>query len=210
MAQLAVCPWLNLPYKISTVNFKNRLSHEIKAFSEEQLQEFIQQGAVIKKNKQYRLVLHYRQFTIECPILHMDDGSYRMIWPAFLLPNRPYPAFVYLFAAAPYLSSGKSQRATAGKIRSFFGLTTFCHTTIGRFLLRFFPILPYLIKCGAQITNNWGLNKSHFTPRKHWDKSQNALADEINQLIEPALRAPPEFGSWLASQYWLDTLQFIV
>ena len=31
----------------------------------EELQEFITQGAVIKKNKQYLLIIHHRQFTLE-------------------------------------------------------------------------------------------------------------------------------------------------
>jgi len=38
--------------KNSQVNFKKGLSQEIRAFSEEELQEFISYGAVIKKNKQ--------------------------------------------------------------------------------------------------------------------------------------------------------------
>ncbi|MCL5779537.1 MAG: hypothetical protein M1119_01020 [Firmicutes bacterium] len=46
----------------------------------------------------------------------MDDGSYRIIWPSFKLPNRPYPVFVYLYAAARYLSSGESMRVTAHNV----------------------------------------------------------------------------------------------
>lgn len=140
----------------------------------------------------------------------MDDGSYQMIWPSFKLPNRPYPLFVYLYAVAWYLSSGESQRETAEKVIHFFGLETFSHSTICRFLRRLYPILPYLIQYGAQIINNWGVNKSQVIPRKHWDKSRHALAEQLNRLIEPVLRSPPEFGSWLAFEYWTVTSKFIV
>lgn len=85
---------MNITFKISRVNFKKRLPHEVKTFSEEELKEFIDQGAVVKKNKQYHLAIHHRQFSIEGPILLMDDDSYRMLWPSFLLPNRSYPGFV--------------------------------------------------------------------------------------------------------------------
>ena len=202
---------MNITLRISNVNFKNRkLPLEVAVFSAEELQEFTRQGAIIKKSRQYRLVLHYRQFTIGCPVLRMDDGSYQMIWPSFKLPHRPYPVFVYLYAVAWYLSSGESQRATAEKVMHFFGLETFSHTTIGRFLRRLYPIMPYLIQYGAQIINNWGVAISQVIPRKHWDKSQYALAEQLMNLIEPVLRSPPAFGGWLAYTYWREVSKFIV
>ncbi len=137
---------MNITLKISTVNLKNRLPQEVQAFSAEELQEFITKGVVIQRNKQYLLIIHHRQFTLECPILLMDDGSYQMIWPSFKLPNRPYPVFVYLYAAARYLSSGESQRSTAQKVIHVFGLETFSHSTLCRFLAKIYQILPYLIQ----------------------------------------------------------------
>lgn len=201
---------MNITFKISRVNLKKRLPHEVKTFSEEELKGFIDQGAVVKKNKQYRLVIHHRQFMIECPILLMDDGSYRMIWPSFLLPNRPYPGFVYLFALAIYLSSALSQRGAADKTRNFFGLATFSHSTICRFLPRFFPILPYLVQYGAQILNDWGAGTSTAVPKKHWEKAQHEQAQKLFKYIEPALRSPPEFGDWLAYRHFEATGKFIV
>lgn len=201
---------MNITLKICNVNFKKGLPQEVRVFSEEDLQEFIRQGLVVKKYKQYVLTLHYRQFIIECPVLRTDDGAYRVIWPSFLLPNRPYPAFIYIFAAATYLSIGKSQRITAEKVRSFFGMTTFCHSTICRFLPRFFPILPYLVKYGAQISHDWGANPCEIVPRKHWDAFRNESAAELIRLIEPVLGRPIEFGNWLAYRYWADTGKFII
>lgn len=196
--------------KICQVNFKKRLPQEIQVFSEEELQEFIAQGAVIMKSKQYLLVLHYRQFTIECPILLMEDGSYQIIWPSFKLPNRPYPIYVYLYAAAWYLSSGESMRVAARKVINVFGLTTFSHTTISRFLRKLYQTLPYLLHYGAQIVKGWDHAISRVIRRKHWDEPQYEKAQQLNGLIEPVLRSPPEVGNWLAYQYWTDTKKFIV
>ena len=201
---------MNITLKISTVNLKNRLPQEVRAFSPEELQEFITQGTVIKKKKQYLLIIHHRQYTLECPILHMNDGSYRMIWPSFKLPNRPYPVFVYLYAVAWYLSNGESMRSTAQKVMHFFGLSTFSHSTLCRFLPKLYPILPFLIQYGAQIFNDWGAAISQVVPRNHWDKPQCELAEQLNGFLAPALRAPPEFGSWLAYQYFTDTDRFLV
>ncbi|WP_291299881.1 hypothetical protein [Desulfosporosinus sp. BICA1-9] len=201
---------MNITLKISTVNLKNRLPQEVRAFSAEELQEFITQGTVIKKKKQYLLIIHHRQFTLQCPILRMDDGSYQMIWPSFKLPNRSYPVFVYLYAVAWYLSSGESMRSTAQKVIKVFGLTTFSHSTLCRFLPKLYPILPYLIQYGAQIINDWGSTTSRVVPRKHWDKLKCVLAEQLIGLLEPVLRVPPEFGSWFAYQYFTDTDRFLV
>jgi len=201
---------MNITLKIARVNFKKRLPYQVKIFSSEELQEFIRQGAVIRKNKQYQLVIHYRQFIIECPILLMNDGRYRMIWPSFLLPNRPYPVFVYLFAIVTYISSSLSQRGAADKTRNFFGLTTFDHSTVCRVLPRFFPILPYLVQYGAQILTDWGAGTSTAVRKKHWNNAQNVQAQELFKFIEPTLRSPPEFGEWLAYWYFEDTGKFIV
>lgn len=196
--------------RISQVNFKKRTPREIQVFSEEELQEFIAHGAVIKKNKQYLMVLHYRQITIECPILLMNDGSYQIVWPSFKLPNRPYPVYVYLYAAAWYLSSGESMRVTAQKVIHAFGLETFSHTTISRFLRKLYQTLPYLLRYGIQIINDWGLTMSQVIGRKHWDEPQYEKAQQLNGLIDPVLRSPPEFGNWLAYQYWTEANNFIV
>jgi hypothetical protein len=201
---------MNITLKISTVNLKNRLPHEVRIFSDEELQEFITQGTIIRKNKKYVLIIHHRQFTIECPILRMNGGGYRMIWPSFKLPNRPYPVFVYLNAVAWYLSSGESMRSTAQKVIRLFGLTTFSHSTLCRFLPKLYLALPYLIQYGAQIINDWGAATPQIVPRKHWDEPQFALVGQLYGILEPALRAPPEFSNWLAYQYWTDTNRFLV
>ena len=201
---------MNITLKISTVKLNNRLPQEIRVFSAEELQEFLTQGTIIKKKKRYLLIIHHREYIIECPILRRNDGQYQMIWPSFKLPNRPYPVFVYLHAVARYLSSGESMRSTAKKVMHVFGLETFSHSTLCRFLPKLYPILPYLIKYGAQIINDWGATTSRLVPRIHWDKQQCVLAEQLKGFLEPALRAPPEFGNWLAYQRFTETGRFIV
>jgi hypothetical protein len=165
---------------------------------------------VIKKNKQYVMVLHYRTITIECPILLMKDGSCQIVWPSFKLPNRPYPVFVYLYAAALYLSSGESMRDTAARTIKAFGLETFAHTTISRFLPKIYQALPGLIGYGAQVAGEWGAGLSRVIRRKHWDEALYEKAVQLCSLIDPILRAPPEFGNWLAQQYWQGRMSFLV
>lgn len=116
------------------------------------------------------MIIQHRQITIECPIMLMADGSHQIIWPSFKLPNRPYPVFVYLYAAALYLSSDESMRAVAQKVINVFGLETFSHTTICRFLQKLYQTLPYLIYYGAQIIKEFGFSKSRVIGRKHWDE----------------------------------------
>lgn len=98
--------------KICQVNFKKRLPQEIQVFSEEELREFLAQGAVIKKNKQYHLIIHYRQLVIQCPILLTPEGQYQLIWPSFKLPNRPYPLRLSLVSIQRGKYAGNRRKST--------------------------------------------------------------------------------------------------
>jgi len=137
-------------------------------------------------------------------------GSYQIVWPSFKLPNRSYPVFVYLYAAALYLSSGESMRDTAERVIKFFGLETFSHTTISRFLRKIYLTLPGLIHYGAQVVSEWGAALSRVVRRKRWDGAQCEKAEQFCNLIDPVLRAPPGFGCWLAQKYWQDSSRFLV
>ena len=196
--------------KISNVNLNKVQPYEILVFSDEDLQEFLALGTVTERKKQYAMTINYRQITIECPILKLNDGSYQLIWPSFKLPHRPYPVFVYLFAATLYLSSNYSLRLTAQKVIKTFGLATFSHTNICRLLIKLYKALPYLIRYGAQITEAFGSIVSQVVKRKHWDEQKYKNAQQLNELICYAQQSPPEFGNWLANQYWQGTNSFII
>lgn len=196
--------------KIPSVNLKDVQHPEILVFSDEDLQEFLSQGTIIKKKKRYLMIIHQRKIIIECPILRLNDGRYQLILPSFKLPNRPYPIFVYLYAVALYLSSKDSMRLTAQKVIKEFSLKTFSHTTISRFLIKLSLTLPYLIGYGAHITNTFGSLLSQVSNRKHWDEQKYKIAQQLNELICPVLQLPSEFGNWLAYQYWTDRNSFII
>jgi len=56
-----------------------------------------------------------------------------VIVPEFLIPGRPYPIYIYLFAIITYcLNPWMGQREAAKRTRKRFGLETFSHTTLGR------------------------------------------------------------------------------
>ncbi len=196
--------------KTPSFNLNKRPAQDTLAFSEGELKEYLSLGAVIKKKRQYVMVLHYHAIAIECPVLLIKDGGYQIIWPSFKLPSRPYPVFVYLYAAALYLSGGKSMRDTAERVKKFFGLATFSHTTISRFLPKIYQTLPALICYGAQIAHEWGAAISRAIRRKRWDETRYEKAEQLCNLIWPALRAPPEFGCWLAQRYWDAHACFLV
>ena len=82
----------------------------------------------------YTYVLLFGRDTYEtnCPKTQ-DDGIECLIVPEFLIPNRPYPIYVYLYGILLYsLNPEMGQRKAAEKTRKRFDLKTFSHTTLGR------------------------------------------------------------------------------
>lgn len=88
-------------------------------------------GIIAKKLHTYRLVLNFREIQVECPVILRDRHPVAVLLPAFKLPYRPYPFFVYLFAVALYLT-GLSMRKAAIITGKKFGILSFSHSTISR------------------------------------------------------------------------------
>jgi len=60
-----------------------------------------------------------------------------LIIPEILIPGRPYPIYVYLYAISTYsLNPTMGQREAAKRTRERFELKTFSHTTLGRAMKR--------------------------------------------------------------------------
>jgi len=56
-----------------------------------------------------------------------------LILPEFVIPGRPYPIYIYLYAIMTYcLNKLIGQREAAKRTQEHFGLKTFSHTTLGR------------------------------------------------------------------------------
>ena len=80
----------------------------------------------------YRLMLGRSEYEIFCPEIEDDEARYLFV-PEFMIPGRPYPIYVYLYAAVLYSSNPKmGQREAAEKTRKRFDLQKFSHTTLGR------------------------------------------------------------------------------
>lgn len=88
-------------------------------------------GIIAKKLHTYRFVLSFREIQVECPVILRDKRPVAVILPAFKLPYRPYPCFVYLFAVALYLT-GVPMRKAAMITSKKFGIPGFSHSTISR------------------------------------------------------------------------------
>ena len=85
-------------------------------------------------------IIHYQGRThyITCFVLRDKKKEDVLFVPDFLVPSRPYPIYVYLYAISLYCENpGMSQRKVAEATRKEFGLEKFSHTTVGRALKAF-------------------------------------------------------------------------
>jgi len=82
----------------------------------------------------YQLTLGGIGYEVTCvEIWQKGDTEHSLIMPAFLIPHRTYPTYVYTFAINLYSSNPQlGQRKVAKETREEFGLKTFAHTTVGR------------------------------------------------------------------------------
>ena len=84
-------------------------------------------------------------------------------------------------------------RKAAEKTRKVFGMETFDHSTICRFLTKIYLAIPALVRYGAQIMSEWGALVTRATRRKRWDEEMYEKAEQLCGLIDHILRAPPAF-----------------
>jgi hypothetical protein len=93
-----------------------------------------------RHERRYKIKESYKEYIVIC--LEYRNEAMRaepvVILPEFLVPGRPYPVYVYLYAIDLYSGAPeKGQRWAAAETRERFGLTTFAHTTLGRALRAF-------------------------------------------------------------------------
>ena len=109
----------------------------------------------------YKQKFEHREYIIVCPEYRnkANGGEPVVIIPEFLIPGRPYPVYIYLYAIDLYSSNPKlSQRAAAKATRKHFGLSTFSHTTLGRALKRFVENVGEKMKTGSDRQHEEGEN----------------------------------------------------
>lgn len=168
----------------------------------EEFEKFREERLINRKKRTYRMVLHHREIQVECPVLMDRNRAVGVIMPAFKLPYRPYPCYVYLFAVALYLA-GDSMRKAAGKVRKKFGIPGFSHSTISRVL----SILLSKADLLSAVSEPDMLGKSlpgrpAFPERSAWTQEKKKAAFQLFKSLSPLL-ADPESGIWLVYRYFM-------
>lgn len=175
---------------------------------------FRKEGLIDSKKRTYRMVLHHREIQVECPVLMDGNRAVGVILPAFKLPYRPYPCYVYLFAIALYLV-GDSMRKAAGKIQKRFGISGFSHSTISRtwsILILKADLLSAVSDPDTEQSTDTvpDLNlpgksiPGHpvFLERVSWTQEKKQAALQLFKYLSPLLTSP-EVGMLLAYRYFM-------
>jgi hypothetical protein len=118
---------------------ENNENNELRVNSPEIENQYLSAG-YSRHERRYQLKDQYKEHVVVCPEFRSDaDGGKPIVLiPEFLVPGRPYPLYVYLYAIALYSNMPeKGQRWAAEETRKRFGLATFAHTTLGRALKAF-------------------------------------------------------------------------
>lgn len=171
----------------------------------------------LKTGKYLRRKLAYYKFFIEkklillCPMLKIKGGKNAVLWPSEKLPGRPYPVYVYLYAAAVYLTEDISMRKAAEKTRNKFDLETFSHSTLSRALKKLRKnILQYLPLFRLFIGIN--LCRPPLIKRRRWREDQTEEYKKLLDVIGSVLiedRGLP-FGANLNYRFYNVTQKFII
>ena len=172
-------------------------------------EEFImlqKEGLIARKSRTYHMTLQHKDIQVECPVLLNDKRSVGVILPAFKLPYRSYPCYVYLFAILLHLM-GDSMRRAAVKVQKRFGLSRFSHSTISRS----FALLALKADLLAEVSLSNGEDtptprsfpgRSALMVRSSWSQEIHRAAARIFPILFPLLDRP-ELGVWLFYRYFM-------
>lgn len=179
----------------------------------EEFEKLRQAGVVAKKKRIYRMVLYYRDIQVECPVQLDGKKPIGIIFPAFKLPYRKYPVFVYLYAVALYLT-GESMRKAARATAEKFGVPKFSHSTVSRTLDALTLKVDELaaICPPAKELPQAGVASDCATPtalpgqpslvvRPRWKEERKQAAPQLFNVLA-SLLSSPESGNMLAYRYF--------
>jgi len=115
------------------IEIGNPKNKTINVLTPEEVDEYHKNGFKIKE-RTYQVTVGQNGYEVNClEIWQKGDKEHSLIIPAFLMPHRVYPVYVYVYAINLYSSSQQlSQRKVAEATRKKYGLETFAHTTVGR------------------------------------------------------------------------------
>lgn len=181
--------------------------------SDETIEKHITSGLKSRRKISYKLHLNNRELQLECPLIKNPHQN-TVIWPAFKLPYRKYPAHIYLYAAALYLSSNLSMRKVAAKVRRTFGLEKFSHSTLSRTLKKLAENALDLSKLNITDTPNCKntTDGKSLIPRRNWDTTRQDKYRLLLQILIPVLDKSRtiEYGSLLNYSYFNETNNFLI
>ena len=159
------------------------------------------------KTRVYRVIQDNFEYDLLCPERITETQEKMVFWPSFKLPYRKYPVYVYLYAAALYLSTEKSMREVAFEIRRKFGLEKFSHSTVSRTLKKLRNNLDILIEIGTQ-------PEDFKTPvkRRKWDNKKSNEYENLLRAISTILidSKTNSFGSLLNYKFFSKTGKFLL
>ena len=162
-------------------------------------------GLVSQRKRSYRMVVHHREIQVDCPILMDGKRPVGAILPAFKLPYRLYPCYVYLFAVALYLV-GNSMRKTAITVQKKFGIPGFGHSTISRVLSML--VLKADLLTAVSLDNNVDLSQKSLPghpallERMSWSQEKKQASFQLFNVLTPLLCTPP-LGIQLVYRYFM-------
>jgi hypothetical protein len=168
-------------------------------------QEYLNAG-YRRYERSYKIKEQHKEYTIICPEFRNDTKGLKpiVVIPEFLVPGRPYPLYVYLYAINLYSSAPeKGQRWAAESTRKYFRLETFAHTTLGRALKALTQVI-----CGGPKENGTQTpdeeKKPEFPGTKSTEKLRKAAVDFLHDIPTKAVRSQIIFqccrlaGDWFA------------
>jgi hypothetical protein len=178
----------------------------------EEYETFLTAGLIIKKMRSYRMEFKYINYQVDCPVKVKDNQPIGIIFPAFKLPYRRYPCYVYLFAISLILT-GISMRKAAKMTGKKFGIPQFSHSTISRTFALILPKAEQLSACFQEEAPcmQQEIIPMHppelptfsvpFLSRQYKDEKVKAAAT-LSVILHPLLQKP-EHGIHLVYAYFI-------
>lgn len=164
-----------------------------------------------RRNASYKLFISNRELRLVCPMLRNWQHKNIVLWPAFKLPFRKYPVYVYLYAVALYLSSDLSMRGTADHVRNKFGLDNFSHSTVSRALKKLFEIADTLLNIMA-VSEQIEERPSGLVIRDRWDNTHLYKYSLLLSILLPVLdkNQTIPYSNLLNYKYFNHSLKFVI
>jgi hypothetical protein len=161
----------------------------------------------INRYRTYKVNINNSDYDLKCPEISTGSNEKKVIWPSFKLPYRKYPVYVYFYAAALYLSTNKSMRETAAKVRKKFGLEKFSHSTLSRCIKKLALNLDILIEILSENFNDTVIIK-----RKRWSDEKLKQFSKLLNILSPILdkNKTIKYGSTLNFEFFNKTEKFPV